>query len=93
MSGPYGTEREVRREPMPLAVAALHAAGLVRSGDPDGLVRRAQMSALVEACEAAGVALGGYDLRVLDWLAGWESTTVQVVADVIRRAGSGGHRS
>ncbi len=84
MSGPYVTEAEALREPMPRAVALLHDAGLVRSGDPERLVHRTQLAALTEACSAAE--LGAYDRQVLEWLARWESATVQVVADLITRA-------
>lgn len=71
---------------MPRAVAALHAAGLVRSGDPDRLVYAAQWAALV-ACDEVGVELGAYDERVLSWLARGEAGAVQVIADLIARAG------
>lgn len=86
MSGPYRTEADAAAEPMPRAVAALHAAGLVESGDPQKLVFTAKLAALVDACEQANVRLGGYDMRVLGWLAGWEAATVQVFVGIILRA-------
>ncbi|MGW6210909.1 hypothetical protein [Streptomyces sp. NPDC055109] len=39
--------------------------------------------------EAAGVELGSYDLRIVDWLAGLDWPTVATIASLIRRA----HRS
>ena len=38
----------------------------------------------------AGVALGAYDRRILDWLAGWEPCTVRTVASLLRRARAAG---
>lgn len=84
--GPYSTEEAAAAEAMPRAVALLHSSGLVRSGDPDGLVRRAQLAALIGTCEAVGVDLGAYDVRVLEWLARGEACAVQVVAGLIARA-------
>ncbi|MGW2508474.1 hypothetical protein ACWC0A_03385 [Streptomyces scopuliridis] len=45
-----------------------------------------QRDALLAELEAAGVELGTYDLRIVDWLAGWDWSTVAVVASLIRRA-------
>ncbi|SNR34961.1 hypothetical protein [Actinomadura mexicana] len=41
---------------------------------------------LTDACEAAGVELGAYDLRILEWLTVWEPEVVAVVAGLIVRA-------
>lgn len=41
---------------------------------------------LLDTCAEAGVPLGAFDLRIIDWLAGWEPETVQVVAGLIQRA-------
>lgn len=35
-----------------------------------------------------GVQVGSYDQRILDWLAGWEPQTVEVIAALIDRAGA-----
>jgi hypothetical protein len=35
----------------------------------------------------AGVELGAWDRRILDWLAGWDTTTVLTIASWIARAG------
>jgi hypothetical protein len=90
MSGPYDDESEALAEPMPQAVRALHEAGRVRSGDPDRLVHTAQARALLQACTDAGVPLGLYDAAIVDWLARWESGTVQVVIGWIERAHEAG---
>jgi hypothetical protein len=87
--GPYATESEALAEPMPQTIRALHAAGMVRSGDPDRLVRNTVLDHLLDACEAAGVDLGAYDHRVLNWLADHRSVA-QVVIGLIRRAADTG---
>lgn len=86
--GPYDSERETRREPMPREVSELHDAGKVKSGDPDRVVRDTVLGHLLKACEGAGVELGGYDERILAWLAGWDEATVQAVIGIISRAGA-----
>ncbi|WP_328982221.1 hypothetical protein OG258_34515 [Streptomyces mirabilis] len=48
-----------------------------------------QRAVLLAELEAAGVELGSYDLRIVDWLAGWDWPTVATIASLIRRA----HRS
>lgn len=90
MSGPYYTKAQAWAEPMPQAVRALHAAGRARPGDPDRLIRDTRRDALLTACSAAGVELGGFDRRIVDWLAGWEDSTVQVVIGLVARAHESG---
>ncbi|MFF2065853.1 hypothetical protein ACFVWZ_29330 [Streptomyces sp. NPDC058200] len=54
---------------------------------PFGYVDAAgQRAALLAELEAAGVELGTYDLRIVDWLAGWDWPTVATLASLIRRA-------
>ncbi|MET4922296.1 hypothetical protein P3L51_08020 [Streptomyces sp. PSRA5] len=54
---------------------------------PFGFVDAAgQRAALLAELEAAGVELGTYDARIVDWLAGWDWSTVAVVASLIRRS-------
>lgn len=75
--GPYETEQqaiEVCRE----AYGHPHTPGHM------GMVNRTRLTA---ACEAAGVELGTYDMRVLYWLARWEPEVCAVVAGIIARAG------
>jgi len=84
--GPYETVLQTRLEPMPLAVGELHDAGLVRSGDPERVVRNMVLTHLVAAAEEAQVELGAYDRRILGWLARGEESTAQVVIGLVRRA-------
>lgn len=71
--GPYGTEREV-----------IDAIGLA---ERDGVSYAERNAArLREVVTAAGVEVGSYDQRILDWLAGWEPQTVEVIAALIERA-------
>lgn len=46
------------------------------------------LAALTEAL--AGVKLGAYDLRILDWLAGWDIETVGTVASLFYRCRQAG---
>jgi hypothetical protein len=41
---------------------------------------------LCEALSVAGVELGAYDRRIVEWLAGWEPSAVVVVCGFISRA-------
>ena len=45
---------------------------------------------LLGALAAAGVYLGAYDHRIAEWLAGWEPSTVAVIAGWVQRASEGG---
>lgn len=52
----------------------------------------AERQALMQTLD--GLPLGAYDLRIVDWLATWEPSTVATVCSWIRRAraqGGGGH--
>lgn len=90
--GPYDTEGEALTADLPHEVRALHAAGLVGSGDPHRLVHGAVLRHLVNACTTAGVDLGHYDHRVLNWLATWEPQTAQVLIGLISRAHAAGQQ-
>lgn len=83
--GPYDTEAQAAAEPMPRKVAALHATGKATAHT----TYMEKLEALHEACTAAGVDIGGFDHRTLEWLAGWEPTTVQAIVGIISRAGQG----
>jgi hypothetical protein len=91
--GPYATEAQALAAPLPRAVAGLHDAGRVRSGDPDRTVHTTKLAALTGACEAAGVELGDFDRRIVGWLAGYEPATVQVLIGLIGRAHTAGQRA
>jgi hypothetical protein len=87
-TGPFGTEREVREL---AAVQAIYRA----FGADLGAGRMAPHNPrlLGEACAAAGVGLGAYDARILDWLAGSGPETCAVIAELISRAHDAGKAS
>jgi hypothetical protein len=72
--GPFETEYEAR-------ASVEHILGSPTEAMTDGNHRL-----LEDACRATGVELGRWDERILLWLAGWEPSTVAVVAGLIRRA-------
>lgn len=73
--GPFETEALARAA----AVAATEPGLLpVKPAENHRLLRR--------VCQAAGVAMGRYDERIVEWLSIWEPTTVVVVAGWIGRA-------
>ena len=74
MSGPFETEQEA-------AAAVRHVTGSPAESWQDGMHRL-----LEDTCRAAGVELGAFDHAILVWLAGWEPSTVAVVAGLIGRA-------
>ncbi|MFJ9542374.1 hypothetical protein ACIRPX_34650 [Streptomyces sp. NPDC101225] len=54
---------------------------------PRGFVgHKVQRADLLAELNAAGVELGAYDRRIIDWLAGWDYPTVATIASLIRRA-------
>lgn len=57
---------------------------------PRGFVGlKAQRADLLAELKNAGVELGAYDHRIVDWLAGWDYPTVATIASLIRRASRG----
>ena len=72
--GPFETEYEAR-------ASVEHITSSPAEAMTDGNHRL-----LEDACRAAGVELGAWDHRILLWLAGWEPSTVAVVAGLISRA-------
>ncbi|WP_049569501.1 hypothetical protein [Streptomyces sp. SBT349] len=48
--------------------------------------REAQRAMVLDALRVAGVELGAYDERIAEWLAGWDWSTVVVIASWLRRA-------
>jgi hypothetical protein len=88
--GPYASEEEMLREPMPQAVRHLHVSGQTRSGDPDRLVRTTVERHLLDACADSHVELGAYDRRILAWLSDTDYSAAQVVIGLIRRAYASG---
>jgi hypothetical protein len=75
--GPFETEREARN-------TVRH---ITDSPPGTGAWGHGNHRLLEDACRAAGVELGAYDHAILLWLAGWEPSTVAVVAGLIARAG------
>jgi hypothetical protein len=77
MSGPFESERQAR--------GAGHA--IVRPDDGCYVLSPSQNRLLLErACNAAGVELGAYDCRILDWLSGYEDSICAVIAGLVSRA-------
>jgi hypothetical protein len=75
--GPFETEREAR--------AAARAA--IPPADGLSILSAAQNRQLLgRACEAAGITMGRYDDRIVEWLAGWEDSTVAAIAGWVQRA-------
>jgi hypothetical protein len=82
-SGPYETEDHARETPEVRAVRAAFDA------DPGpGRMAPHNLRMLLDAVAAAGVQVGAYDVRILEWLAGWEPPTCAVIAGLITRAAS-----
>ena len=74
-AGPFETEREARE------AAATASPGL------DALhLAEGNRDMLLSAVNVAGVQLGEYDRRIVDWLANYEPATCAVIAGLITRA-------
>jgi hypothetical protein len=76
--GPFESERAA-------AAAARHIYGLPPG---TGAWGAAAHKMLEDAC--AGIDLGAYDHAIILWLAGWEPSTVAVIAGLITRARQAG---
>ncbi|WP_141581314.1 hypothetical protein [Actinomadura sp. WMMA1423] len=76
--GPYETDQQA-------ADTVSHVYAHARTAP--GTMGRLSLDQLTAACEAAGVELGAYDRRILEWLAGWEPETCAVITGIILRAG------
>ena len=82
--GPFETEQQARETP------AVRAAWAAYDADPGaGKMHPHNLTILTDALSAAEVTLGEFDRRIVRWLAGWETTTVAVLAGIIRRAADG----
>lgn len=85
MAGPFETEWQVSAEPAVRAVCEAFDA------DPGaGKMAPHNRRMLGRALEAAGVEMGRYDDRIVEWLSRWEPETVAVVAGWIARAHAAG---
>jgi hypothetical protein len=67
----------------PHAPAATVPAGPVQE-PPPGFVPRAQQAQILAAA-LAGIELGTWDRRILDWMSNWDAATVLTVASWITR--------
>lgn len=81
-AGPFETEREA------LSLPAVRAAYAAITGPSTGDLEC--LAILEDALTAAGVELGAYDRRIVNWLAGWEAQTCAVIAGLITRAHAAG---
>jgi hypothetical protein len=70
-TGPYETERDATLD----SLWHLRGCGDISVANKDAL-----------AAKLVGVERGEYDRRILDWLAGWEPSTVTVICGLIARA-------
>jgi hypothetical protein len=87
MSGPFDTEDQARA--LPAVRAAYDAA---HNSPRRGVMTEHNHRMLCEAATAAGVELGAYDHRILQWLAGYEPQTCAVLAGIISRARVAGRK-
>ncbi len=55
--------------------------------------RQDRRTALLDAIGPGVDLLGAYDLRMLDWLAGWDIPTVGAIASLIHRARAAEHHA
>ena len=84
-AGPYGTRAQAFA--MPAVRAAYDAA---HAASRRGVLAERNHRMLCEALTAAGVELGDYDHRIVQWLAGWEPEVCAVIAGLIERASAAG---
>lgn len=77
--GPYETEQQARAD-----VAHIH--GQARRSIRRDVLAEANHARLMDACQAAGVTLGAYDVKILAWLANYEPETCAVITGLITRA-------
>lgn len=83
----------VRNEEQALSLPAVLAAEDAYAADPGpGKMVPLNRAILTEACEAAGVTLGGFDGFIIQYLARVNPTTCAVVAGWITRAAAGAGR-
>jgi hypothetical protein len=83
-AGPFETEAQARQLRAVRAVYdAMHASHRPGAGG------QGCRELLAAACDGAGVQLGAYDRRILDWLAGYEPQACAVIAGIKGRPGRG----
>lgn len=76
-TGPFETEAEAR-----------HAAHAIVPPEPGMSILGAEQNRklLGRACEAAGIEMGRFDDKVIEWLAGYEDAMCGAIAGMILRA-------
>jgi hypothetical protein len=79
MPGPYENERQALDDVRDVYEEA-------RTSTERWTMQRLSTQRLTDACDAAGVELGAYDLATIIWLAGFEPQQAQAFAEIIRRA-------
>lgn len=67
----------------PHAPAAMVPAGPVQQ-PPPGFIPKAQQAEIL-ATALAGIELGDWDRRILDWMSNWDAATVLTVASWVTR--------
>jgi hypothetical protein len=87
VSGPFDTSQDAYDDAEALrglleAVNRSGARGDVWRGER----AKVRTAYLLGVLDAAGVELRAYDRRIVDWVAGWDVETMQVIADWITRA-------
>jgi hypothetical protein len=81
MAGPFETETDAAE------VAEVRAVRAAWRADPGvGKMAPHNLRMMLDAIGAAGVQVGAYDVRILEWLANYEPETCAVVAGLITRA-------
>ncbi len=83
VTGPFETEAEARA-----AVAHVYAAA--HASSRRGVMTEGSHRLLCEAIGAAGVELGGYDHRIITWLAESEPQACAAIAGIVTRAHAAG---
>jgi hypothetical protein len=85
--GPFENEDQALATP---EAARMRAAFDANPGPGAGDAGR--LKVITSACETAGVTLGAYELRFLQWISQWETAQAVALAGIIRRAAQPGAR-
>ena len=83
MSGPFDSEDEV------LADAGVQQIYARMRASREFRMQDGSAALIFTACALAGVELGGYDVRIIRWVAGFEPQSSAVIAGLITRAAAG----
>jgi hypothetical protein len=90
-AGPYQVERDTYDTPLYVAWRDLPLGGIQDLQANSQRSRDLKLRYLLAQCETSRVELGAFDERILTWLAGCETSTVQVVIGLIARAHAAGY--